>query len=149
MCTDINIILHSLDLVICCQAFQSFSFKSFPNLNVVFFFFFKKFYDGVPFMAQWKRILLASMRTQVRSLASLSGLSIRRCHELWCRWQTQLGSGIAVALAQASPCSSDLTPGLGTSMCHGCDPKKTKAPPKKIMLYVIFPEPIYLITGSL
>ena len=36
-------------------------------------------------MAQWKRIWLASMRMQVRSLASLSGLRIHRCHELWCR----------------------------------------------------------------
>ena len=35
----------------------------------------------------------------VRSLASLSGLRIQRCHELWWRSQTQLGSGIAVAVA--------------------------------------------------
>ena len=31
---------------------------------------------GVPSMAQWKRIQLASMRTWVRSLALLSGLRI-------------------------------------------------------------------------
>ena len=31
------------------------------------------------------------MKMQVRSLASLSGLKIRRCHELWCRWQMLLG----------------------------------------------------------
>ena len=30
------------------------------------------------------------MKLWVRSLALLSGLSIRRCHELWCRLQTQL-----------------------------------------------------------
>ena len=36
---------------------------------------------------------------QVGSLALLSGLSIRRCHELWCRPQMQLGSPVAVALA--------------------------------------------------
>ena len=29
------------------------------------------------------------MRTQVRSLASISGLRIQRCHVLWCRLQTQ------------------------------------------------------------
>ena len=41
-------------------------------------------------------------------LVSLSGLRIRCGHELWCRLQTQLaGSGIAVALAQASGYSSD------------------------------------------
>ena len=39
------------------------------------------------------------MRLWVRSLALLSGLSIRRCHELWCRPQMQLGSPVAVALA--------------------------------------------------
>ena len=59
-------------------------------------------------MAQWKQICLVSMRTQVRSLASLCGLGIWRCHELWCRWrchelwcrwQTWLGSGVAVVVA--------------------------------------------------
>ena len=34
----------------------------------------KNSYFGVPVMAQWKRIWLVSMRTQVRSLASVSGL---------------------------------------------------------------------------
>ena len=38
------------------------------------------------------------MRTQVRSLASLGGLRIRCCRELWCRLQMQLGSGVAVAV---------------------------------------------------
>ena len=36
------------------------------------------------------------MRFRVRSLALLSGLRIRRCRELWRRFQTQLGSRIAV-----------------------------------------------------
>ena len=44
------------------------------------------------------RTQLVSMRTKVWSLASISGLRIRRCHELWCRWQTQVRSGIAVAV---------------------------------------------------
>ena len=35
-----------------------------------------------------------------------------------------LRSGVAVAVAEASGCSSDSTPGLGTSICHGCGPKK-------------------------
>ena len=46
------------------------------------------------------------MRTWVRPLASLSGLRIWRCHELWCRSQTQLGSHVTVAvcrLAAAAP----------------------------------------------
>ena len=48
-------------------------------------------------MVQQKRIQLASMRLQVQSLASLNGLRIRRCRELWCRLQTWHGSGVAVA----------------------------------------------------
>ena len=37
---------------------------------------------GVPVVAQWKRTQLGTMRLQVRSLASLSGLRIQRCREL-------------------------------------------------------------------
>ena len=37
-----------------------------------------------------------------------------------------LGSGIAVAVVEAGSCSSDLIPGLGTSICHGYGPKKDK-----------------------
>ena len=46
-----------------------------------------------------KRIWLASMRTQVPSLASLSGLRIWHCREQWCRSQMWLGSCVAVAAA--------------------------------------------------
>ena len=40
------------------------------------------------------------MRLRARSLASLSGLRIRRCSELWYRLQTWLGSQVAVAVAE-------------------------------------------------
>ena len=46
----------------------------------------------------WKQIGLGTMRLQVQSLASLSGLRIQCCRELWCRLQTQLRSDIAVAM---------------------------------------------------
>ena len=36
----------------------------------------------------------------------------------------QLGSCVAMAVAWASSCSSNLTPSLGTSICHRCSPKK-------------------------
>ena len=49
-------------------------------------------------MVQWKQIQLATVRLRVQSLASLSGLRIRRCRELWCMSQTQLSSGVAVAV---------------------------------------------------
>ena len=50
-------------------------------------------------MAQQKQIRLGIMRLQVRSLTSLSGLRIQRCHELWCRLQTRLGSHVAMPVA--------------------------------------------------
>ena len=77
-------------------------------------------------MAQWKRILVGTMRLHVRSLVSLSRLRIPCCHELWCRSQRWLRSGIAVALVQASSCSSNWIPSLGTSICCKCGPKRQK-----------------------
>ena len=53
---------------------------------------------GVPIVEQQKQIRLGTMMLWVRSLASLSGLRIQRCYELWCRSQTWLGSHVAVAL---------------------------------------------------
>ena len=55
--------------------------------------------EGFPVVAQQKRILLVSMRIQVLSLASLSGLRILCGCALWCRSQMQLESGVAVAVA--------------------------------------------------
>ena len=46
------------------------------------------------------------------------------CCELWCRSQTLLRSHFAVAVEQASSCSSNRTPSLGTSIYRGCSPKK-------------------------
>ena len=77
-------------------------------------------------MAQQKQIRLGSMRLWVRSPASLIGLRIQHCPELCCRSQTQLGSGIAVAVAQAASYSFNQTSSLGTSICLRCSPKKTK-----------------------
>ena len=78
------------------------------------------FITGVPDVAQWKQIQLVTMRLRVPSLASLSGLRLQRSHELWCRSLTRLGSQVAVA--QAGSCSSDSTPGLGTSICRESGP---------------------------
>ena len=71
-------------------------------------------------MAQRKWIQPVSMRTQVRSLAVLSGLRIQHCCELWRRSQMWLRSCVAVAVAQVGSCRSDLTPSLGTSICWRC-----------------------------
>ena len=86
-------------------------------------------FQGVPVMAQQKRIWLVSIKMWVRILCCrilLSGLSILCCHELWCRLQTQLGSHIAVAVGEAGSCSSDSTTSLGTSIWSRCSPKKKK-----------------------
>ena len=56
----------------------------------------------------------------------LIGLRIQCCRELCCGSQTRLGPGVAVAVVWASGCSSDLTPGLGSSLCWGGGPEKTK-----------------------
>ena len=53
-------------------------------------------------------------------------LRIWHCHELWYRSQTWLGSCTAVAEVQACDYSYNLTPSLGTSIGHGCIPKKKK-----------------------
>ena len=47
-------------------------------------------------MTQWKRIRRGTMRLWVQSLASLRELRIQHGCELWCRSQTQLGSGVVV-----------------------------------------------------
>ena len=83
---------------------------------------FKVLLPGVSSVAQWKQIQLGTMRSRVRSLASLSGLRIRCCRELWCRSQTQFRFCIAVAVAKAGVCSLDLTPSLGTFICRRCGP---------------------------
>ena len=82
-------------------------------------------------MAQQKQICLASLRMQILTLAFLSGLRIWYCHELWRRSQMRLGSGIAVAVAQADNCSSDWTPSLGNSIYRRHGPKKTKTKQNK------------------
>ena len=51
-------------------------------------------------MAQWLTNPTRNMRFRVRSLPLLSGLTIRHCRELLCGSQMQLGSQVAVALAE-------------------------------------------------
>ena len=55
-------------------------------------------YFGSSRLEQWKCIWLGTMRLQVQSLASLSGLRIQHCHELWCTLQMWLTSHVAVAV---------------------------------------------------
>ena len=65
------------------------------------------------------------MRLWVWSLASLSGLRIWLCCDLWCRMQMWLGSHVAVALARLVA-TAPIRP-----LCHGCDPRKGQKKKKK------------------
>ena len=67
---------------------------------------------------------------KVQALASISGLRIWYCRELWCRSKTHLGSDVAVAVAQDGY-SSHWTPSLGPSIGRGHSPKKSKKEEKK------------------
>ena len=56
--------------------------------------------EGVPIVAQQvKEPSVISVRMQVQSLASLSGLGIQCCHKLWHRLQMWLGSSVVMVVA--------------------------------------------------
>ena len=64
-----------------------------------------------------KLTVLVSTRKWVQSLASITGLRMQHCRELWCRSQTSLRYCVVVAVVQAS--SYTQTPSLGISKCCG------------------------------
>jgi len=82
------------------------------------------------------------MRLRVGSLASLRGLRIQHCRELWCRLKTQLRSGVAVAVVEAGSNSSNSTPSLRTSIGHGYSPEKDKKTKKKKMYRTLSQRPL-------
>ena len=86
-------------------------------------------------MAQWKGIRLVTIKLQVQSLTSLSGLRIRRCCELWCRLKTWLRFAIAVAVAVAHRLVvvAPIGPLAWEPVYNGCSSKKqkTKNTPKQ------------------
>ena len=81
---------------------------------------------GAPVVAQRKWIRLGTVRLQVPSLASLRGLRIRCCWELWCRSQTGLGSRFALSMVTAGSGIPHWPPPLGTSISRKCTPEKKK-----------------------
>ena len=85
---------------------------------------FSAFQREIPLSLSRLQTWLVSMRMGVQSMASLSGLRIWHCHELWYRSQMWLRSCVAVAMVWATSCSSDSTPSLRTSICPGCNLKK-------------------------
>ena len=77
------------------------------------------------------------MRFRVWSLALLIGLRTRHCPELWCRLQTQLGSGVSVGVGSAGGYSSDGLPSLGTSIRRGYGPRKDQKKKKKVLKWTV------------
>ena len=67
----------------------------------------KKWAEGVSVMAQWLMNPTRNHEVEGSMLASLGGVRIQHCHELWCRSQIQLRSQVAVALVQAGGYSSN------------------------------------------
>ena len=70
----------------------------------------------------WTQV--GTMRMQVWSLVSLSGLRFWCYCELWCRLEAKLGSCLTEAVVQTSSCNSDLTSSLGASICCRCTRKR-------------------------
>ena len=111
----------------------------FLKKNSTYFVHYKKMlYSEVPIVAQWVTTRLVFMRMWVWSLALISGLRIWSCHELWCRLYTWLRSGLAMAVAKAGSCRSNLTPSLGTSICFHKKQIKQKTNQKKPPKTAIF-----------
>ena len=59
----------------------------------------KKLSYGVPVVAAVEMNPTRNHEVAGSILASLNGLKIRRCREVWCRSQTWLKSGVAMAVA--------------------------------------------------
>ena len=97
--------------------------------------------SGVSVVVQWKQICLGTMRLQVQSLASLSGLRIWPCCELCCRSQPQLGSMLLWLWCRPASVAPIMTPSLGTSIRCGWSPKKKK---KKKCVYIYIYIYIYI-----
>ena len=75
---------------------------------------------GVSDVAQWLVNPASIHEDAGLILASLSGLRIQRCHELWYRLKMWLWGRPTAAVPIGR------TPSLGTSMCRRCSPKRQK-----------------------
>ena len=96
LCVEIQFIVLSFKVWLPCPSTTQHTLEVLSKIPYLLWSSYKL--SGVPVMAQQKRIWLVSMRTQVRSQASVSGLRIRCCRELWSKSQTRLRSGVAVAV---------------------------------------------------
>ena len=86
---------------------------------------------------------------KVQSLVILSGLRILSCCKLQYRSQMWLGSGVAVAVVWAGSCNSDLSPSLGTSICHRCSPKKMQKRKKVSNIFFSLLSYLLILTSTI
>ena len=77
---------------------------------------------------------VVSVRIEVRSLASLSGLRIQHFGELWYRSQTRLRPDVAMAMAIACSCSFYSNLSLGISKCCRRKEKKKENSNYKVLI---------------
>ena len=101
--------------------------------------------EGVHVVAQQIKNPTSIHEDEGLILASLTGLRIQHCHELWYRSPVGLKSDAAVAVAMAGSYSSKLTPSLGTSTYHRCGPKKAKKKKKKTPRFTNKDKILYMI----
>ena len=113
---------------------------SFMAIHIFFSFIVPKrcLFQSSSWPQQWQTQLVTT-KMWVWSLALLSGLRIQHCPELWCRSQRQLRSCVAVVMAQAGICSSNLIPSPGTSICHTFGHKNKMKQDKKYAFSLLLP----------
>ena len=75
-------------------------------------------------MVQWKRIWLGTMNEAAGLIPGLAQ-GVKEPALPWAVVQVTDAARIWHCYGCAVGCSSNSTPSLGTSMCHGCGPKKT------------------------
>ena len=77
-------------------------------------------------MSEWVKNLTGIHEDVVSTSSLTQWLKDQPYYELWCRSQMPLGSSVAVAVVEASSCSSDLIPSLGSSIAASAALKKKK-----------------------
>ena len=98
---------------------------------------FLKFFLGSSHCGSEITYLTSFHEDQVWSLASISGLRIQCCHELWCSFQTQLRSGVSWLWHRPMAVAPIQTLAWDFRMLHMQPLKKSKEKKKKKIFLVV------------